>query len=351
LGKNNLKELSEALNPTTEQKERIFCEILEKAENGIAQRRGFASVKRLRPALVAVVVCCLITTTAFAAVYLGLDMKFLNFLNPSSNEQVEYLANGAYVVDKQIVNKNGTLKIKQVIGDSNLTYILMDFIAPEGVVLDDDLYRFEPCNVDVDIYNGTYGYRFRTLEDENPNDNKISLVMEIHTEESLMGGKIKFVAEALEGSPNLPKTYEESLLMPKSIISGNWETSFMLNFKDYSTTYELNREIMLYGYKATLQSISVSPISIAIKVESPYTKEIHNASSLEPVEFNTFLDEFPITINYKDGTQVTTIYHSGTTHGKYGKNETFLLKTFENVINDKEIESIVFFDVIIPINQ
>jgi len=52
-----------------------------------------------------------------------------------NDEQAEYLSNGAYVVDKQVANENGTLTVKQVIGDSNLTYILMDFVAPEGTVL------------------------------------------------------------------------------------------------------------------------------------------------------------------------------------------------------------------------
>jgi len=335
----------------------MLINILDKHKNEITNKRGFAPMKRLRPiAMAAVMAFCLITTTAFAAAHLGLDIKFLNFLNPSSDEQAEYLASGAYVVEKQVKNKNGILEIKQVIGDSNLTYISMDFIAPEGVVLNAERYRFD-CNVDVNSYSGPYGIGFTKLEDENPNDNKISIIMALHTEKSLIGGDIKLKLRELEAAGPLPKTFEEAATVDpkaqvfKTVVKGSWDTSFKLNFKDYSRTYEPNSKLMLYGYEATLQSIAVSPISITIKFSSPFTREIHEASPFEQIEYDTYLDEFPVTINYKDGSKETTRYSSGMMVGDYLSNTTVSIKIFDKLINDKEIESIEFFNVVIPIDN
>jgi hypothetical protein len=142
LSNNNINRLFEALTPKIEQKERMFHNILVQSKDKNKRHRGYTRAKRLRPAVLAAVLMVCLATTVFAAAYMGLDETFMKFLNPVNHEQVEYLSNGAYVVDKQVKNENGTLKIKQVIGDSNLTYILMDFSAPEGTILDAARYRF-----------------------------------------------------------------------------------------------------------------------------------------------------------------------------------------------------------------
>lgn len=356
MNKNVITRVSEILEPTEEQKERMLGSVLDKHTKNNVRKRNIKTMKRFKPALVAaLMVFCLFTTTAFAVAYLGVDIQFLNFLSPSSPEQAEYLANGAYVIDKKVKTKDGTLEIKQILGDSNLTYILMDFIAPEGVTLNANRYRFD-SSVDVDNYNGSYGIGFTKLEDENPEDNKISMIMTLNTERSLMGGKIRLKFKELEGAAHLPKTFEEAAIRDsdeyvfKTVIKGNWSTSFKLDFKDYSRTYTPNSKVMVYGHEATLQSISISPISITVKFESPFTKEISEAAPFEQVEYNTYLDRFPVTINYKDGSQETTTYVTGMALGDYLSNTTMSIKVFEKIINDKEIESIEFFDTVLTIN-
>lgn len=356
MNKNVITRVSEILEPTEEQKERILNNILYKYKTNDKVKNS-RRIKNFKPALAAaLMVLCLFTTTAFAAAYLELDIQFLNFLNPSSPEQAEYLANGAYVVGKKVKNKDGTLEIKQVLGDSNLTYILIDFTVPENIILNADRYRFD-SSVDVDNYNGSYGIGFTKLEDENPEDNKISMIMTLNTERSLVGEKIKLDFKGLEGASNLPKTFEEANMLNdedqifKTVIKGNWSTYFTLDFKDYSKTYKPNSKVMAYGYEATLKSIAISPISITVKFESPFTKEINEAAPFEQVEYNTYLDDFPVKINYKDGSQETTTYLSGMALGNYLSNITMSIKPFKKMINDKEIESIEFFDTVFDVNR
>lgn len=342
----HINQLFEALAPESEQRDKMFQGIMEQSRNENANRQRadrMAPVKRFKPAvLVAVLLVCL-TTTAFAAAYMGLDETFLKFLKPVNLEQAEYLSNGAYVVNKRVVQKNGTIEVKQVIGDGNLTYILMDFIAPEGTVLDAARYRFEFPTVDTD--QSFHSVDFTSLDDGNPNDNKISLMMSIMTEHSIAGQTARFEFQDLQAADPFPGVFE-------TVIPGKWETAFKLDFKEYSTLYPIHEDITMYGYSAVLQSVSVSPISIALKIESESFKEIGEAAGgLKEVGLNVHLDNYPITIHYKDGSSETTSIFNGMHLVNNTVNQMLTIKTFEKVINDKEIASIVFFDKEIPIRN
>jgi hypothetical protein len=340
LSNKNINRLFEAITPTTEQKEKMFQNILVQSQNENTRRRRFTPVKRVRSAILAAVLMVCLTTTAFAA-YKGLDETFLKFLNPANHEQAEYLSNGAYVVDKQVANENGTLTIKQVIGDSNLTYILMDFTAPEGTVLDSARYRFEYPMITTDQNYHSTG--FMLLDDENPNDNKISLVMNILTKNAIAGQTVQIKFKNVQAADPFPGNF-------KTVVSGTWETSLKLDFKEYSTLYQPDQSIIMFGYRAVLKTISVSPISISLKIESTSLKEIDEAAGrLKEIGENEYLDNYPITINYKDGTSETTSILNGLYLGE--RDQMLTIKTFKNVINDKEIASIVFFGTEILIDN
>lgn len=345
----NINRLFEALTPKTEQKEKMFHHILVQSQNDNIRRRIFTPVKRLRPAVLAVVLMVCLTTTAFTAAYIGLDEAFFKFLNPVNHEQTEYLSNGAYVVDKQVANENGTLTIKQVIGDSNLTYILIDFTAPEGTVLNAARYRFGYPMIHTD--QRFHGIDFKLLDDGNSNDNKISLVMSIMTNNSIAGQTVPFELNDLEAADPFSGIFE-------TVIPGSWKTAFKLDFKEYSNLYQIDQNMTMFGYEAVLKTISISPISISLKIESQSLKEINEAAvgGLKEIGDNEYLDNYPITINYKDGTSVN--YKEGNAEIFTGlavsdllSSQLLTIKTFENVINDKEIASIVFFDKEIPITN
>jgi len=342
LSNKSIHRLFEALAPTLEQKEKMFHNIAAQSKDENKNCNRTAVGRRLRPAAqIAALMACL-ATTAIAAAYMGLDDKFIEFLKPATHEQTQYLSNGAYVIDKQVKNKDGTLHIKQVIGDSNLTYILMDFSAPEGTILDAARYRFLENDITTDQSFRSVG--FKVLDDGNRNDNKISLVMSIVTQNSIAGENVHFKLKDLQAADPFPGIFE-------TVIPGAWGTDFKLDFKEYSTTYEVNRGISMFGYKAMLKTISVSPISVSLKIESRSMKEIYKAAGpLQEIGPNQHLDNFPITIKYRDGTSETTELFNGM-HLTENGTQLFTIKTFENVINDKEIVSIVFFDKEIPIRN
>ncbi|MCM3292645.1 hypothetical protein M3661_21225 [Paenibacillus sp. MER 180] len=343
---NQINRLFEALAPTSEQKEKMFHNIVVHSQNEAKRQSRFTPARRLRPALLCAILIGCLTTTALAAAYIGLDDAFLKFLKPANQEQAQFLSNGAYVIDKHIKNENGTLTMKQVVGDSNRTFILMNFTAPEGTVLDADEYRFESTYLRYDRSGkDRFGYSsgFDVLDDGHPDDNNISLIMKITTKNSLAGRTFDFEFENLQIRNPLTKDFE-------TIIPGTWKTTVKLDFKEYSNVYQIDQDIDMYGYKAVLKTISISPISITLKLESNSLEEISNTPDRGVIDGKS-LDNFPITINYKDGTSETTNFFTGSVSMDLITGQMFTNKTFKNVINDKGIKSIVFFNKEFPIND
>lgn len=330
---------TDRLDPTEEQKARMLRRIREKYGTTSAAR---PRSKHWRTALACAAVCALIGTSAFAAVSMGLADGLRDFLHPATPEQEELLAQGAYVVNRKDSNKNGTLVVKQVVGDSNLVYLLLEFTAPEGTVLDQDGYRFSG---ELKAGQQTTGAGFVKIEDDDASDNRITLVMSEPTRQSVAGSRAVLELYDLEGA-DMGEVYE-------TVVSGSWSVSFPLDFEDCSVTYTINQTVPVHGYDVTLQSISVSPLSIAIHANSPYTRQISNALDVYPDDFPRW---FPITIHYADGTSETA---PNTANGRIGSmsemsylsGDIFDVITFSDLINTKEIRSIEFCGTEIPLTQ
>ncbi|HWQ74234.1 MAG TPA: hypothetical protein VN441_02860, partial [Syntrophomonas sp.] len=180
------------------------------------------------------------------------------------------------------------------------------------------------------------------------NDNKISMVMRIKNRDSFMGKEIHLKFTDLQGADTIPGEFTTA-------VPGKWETRFKLNFKNYSTTYQLDKSMTIFGYEAILKTVSISPISVALHLDSHSSKDIFKASENWKTENGETLglkedaDIYPIKINYEDGTSETTSVLTGLQ--VIGTDGMWFIKTFEKVINDKEIKSIIFFDTEITITH
>lgn len=372
-----LKELFHALTPNETHKDKLFQTIAAKAEAEPSAGSGaFGSMDSgspatrmhtrhsrraserttrsgaprgwIKPALLsAIAVFCLAATTAYAAAYMGLELKLLNFLNPAGREQAQYLENGAYVVGQQVSNENGTLEVKQIIGDGNMVYILMDFTAPEGTVLGAERYRFQHPDLSYERTTPySAGYDFKLLDDENKQDNRISLVMAYTTDQLTQGQMTKLRLSDLQGAGPFPDKFQVE-------VPGTWETSFMMDYLNMSAVYTPEAKLSLYGYEATLASLSISPISVKLRLESPFVQNITDAARLAEQEIgpNLYSDSYPLTLHYEDGTTEETTEFTGSVTGDLLDNSLTIIKTFTPVISDKKIQSVGFFGAVIPVND
>ncbi|RUS46632.1 DUF4179 domain-containing protein [Cohnella sp. AR92] len=339
----DLKGLFEKLTPTEARKEKLFSDIAEAYRGGGKPKRARVSPKPIILTIAAVL--CLFVTSAYSAAQLGLDVKWLKYLGISDGEQERYLANGAYVVDKTVANQDGTLHVKQIMGDSNLLYILMDFTAPEGTVLDAARYRFHGSLRMQGVDSSGIG--FDSLEDDNPGDNRICLVMSIQANNTEAGQEAELAVTDLQAAEPYPDEYE--VIQP-----GEWKTTIKLDFKNGSKRYEANRTVQLYGHKATLEALSVSPISVTLFLRSDSLEEIWEEARRSGTEIGPdgrSSDDYPVTIHYKDGTSETTSVFSGMAQAHPSLGDMMVVKPFLPILQPDRIESIEFFGAVVPLGK
>lgn len=342
MNKDLKEQVSLLLSPNEEQKARILQGIEERCRTAQDFKNGGNRRRKLRPALAAaLVICLLLSTTAVAAEYMGLDIGFLNFLKPADEKQEQFLAQGAYTVNQSAACNGGEVIVKQVIGDSNLTDILIDFMPPEGVSFNQARYQFRLWEFDAG--QAFSNSDFQTVE-SNAGDGRISLVLRVMTKEPLAGKTARLKLTDLQAAGPFPGAFQ-------TVASGEWEFSFPLDFQQYSSPHQAAVPVNLLGYPAELQSVSVSPISITLRIQSGFAREISQEKQAlgEEVGPNQFVDNYPVTIHYQDGSSETTELFDGLYQADYHTGEILLIKTFENVINEKALTSIEFFGVEIPI--
>lgn len=295
----------------------------------IRNKRGF------KPAVVVVslLLCLIIPISAYAITY-HLDAAFLAFLKPNGDEQIQYLANGAYEVNKKVSNKKGTLEVRQVLGDEHLTYILLTFTAPKGTVLDAARYRFDPESTMLDIkgYHSSYSVGYQLIDDGNVNDNAITLAMTISSERSLQGKMVTLDFHNLCEAGPLPDRF-------KPAIEGRWKVSFPLYYKNMSTTYEINKPIAIEGHKVQLERISISPVSVNIEMTGSNMKKI---SENRGKRHQDVFDQYPVTLVHKDGSIFTTTDDNSSLFSSMNDGNRFTsTKSFNEVIDMTEVQSIL----------
>lgn len=323
--KSELIHCFDAVGPTEQQQAALWSQIANSGAQHSAPMRG-----RRRLVIVAIAVCLLLTT-AMAAHHFGLDEKLRSFLQVEDSTQAESLANGAYQVNKRVSNRDGTLVFNQILGDSNHIYLTMDFKAPEGTVLDAARYRFASSFPKITNYAGSYSYGFTKMEDVDPTDNHIALVMTITTESAVVGETLSLEFNDIEAAAPFPSLFEPMLF-------GRWKVSFPLNYQDCSVTQTLNTPFSFQGYNLTLQDFAISPLSVTFHAGGSHARDALYAA--EAATDRKYV--FPVTIQLLDGSSlVLDETNSGMTYD-ITQRDIFLTFTFDKVIDMKTVRSVSF---------
>lgn len=226
------------------------------------------------------------SVTAYAVGLFDLPINISSFLGINDKNQVKYLAKGSSLVDNVIEGENGSIHIKEVMGDNNYVYIFFDFIATEGVILNKNYYEFLMKNAIIEEIEQIYWVY--QLEDEDKTDNKLSFVYSIQTEKSLQNEEISLELSGLYGyddkdyssnnrdlfrfnleeykfelnDKNIKENYPE-IIDCLVLYDGTWKSEpFKLDFKDNSNNYKINKWVTSNGVEFKLEVLSISPFAV-----------------------------------------------------------------------------------------
>jgi len=336
MNENQLRGCFERCGPTTEQKKRMLESMEARGEiKRAAERRRWG-----RLAAVALAAACLLGTTALAARVSGLDRRLLELLG--AGEQAQALIAGVQAVDKTVTDAGSTLTVREVLGDGNNLYILLNLTAPEGTVLDAYDYRFHFNDLTFDARSSWYASGFTKLEDADSRDNSLDLVLKVTTDGIDAHGTMTLELSGLESAAGYGEPY-----VPLD-LPGRWKVSFPLTYTDSSRTRkDLWQGVTLYGQTMAVTQVSVSPLSVTVSGGGQTMKELAEASRAAGEA-----DEFPVTVRFRDGTGYTTNSAAGDgCTSLVGRSGFYASWTFHKVIDAEQVEAVEFFGVSFPMEQ
>lgn len=324
------------------EKKRILNMTLAKAgiskETAEPQRRAAKGRKLSRRSLWAfgLVAVFVLAMGGIAVANVVMDNNFVNYLKPSSETQTAALNNSGADISAEATSNGWTIKTMQVVGDGHSIYLLFDVIAPEGTTMDNDYYLFGDSFVNINNSVGAAGYHFDTLEDDNPNDNKVSMVLVYDAAENLVGKTLNLEFANLTTFDS--ETGEESVL-----AEGSWKFDVPLDYSDLSQKLNPAADLEFNGRTYAIKELEVSPLGIYIKIGDNlgniYDKLVENGESdnLEDIADN-------IAVTMQDGSMLTDMSGSYSSGLSIGFNLTY---QFGKMVDTEQIAQIKLGDSVI----
>lgn len=271
-----------------------------------------------------------------AVAKVAMDDGFVDFLQPASEEQASNLNAVGADVTQEVTDNGVTVRSRQMVGDGHRLYLLMDVIAPEGTVLDAENDTFGQPFGYVDGNDGL-GYSFERLADDNPGDNKISMILSLDGSEDIVGHDLHLDLTDLKRYSSAKQDYE-------TLFTGNWKLTVPINYTNQAEKHEIGKTIAYKGGELVFEDMEISPLSLNVNVSGSIIKQIDkNLAGAESGELpeDTFmgLDDYEnLKITLKDG-NVVNMRGAGSS-GSHG--EMTINYEFEKMIELDNIQSISF---------
>lgn len=275
---------------------------------------------RLSYRFIAVAAAVSLLAGAAGAVSLaGLSREFRTFFGITEEKQAEDL--GALAVGKVFEDKNGSgasITVKEVVTDQEQLYILMEFAAPDSMVLpapellENDrgywiysggspapnlpgFFKDETCAQRADVYSG-YSSGSKALIDDDPSDNRIPLLYHVITDRGFS---------------------EQAQYCRIPHISSLWtakdgEAVAVLDGMDITVTVPMRSSTQSYAFSgrcgvnlggttmAVVENLSISPISLSLDLIIPDSAAYDAAFAKQ--------GPWPVYVLLRDGSRVAAQY-------------------------------------------
>ena len=286
MDRHELNQMFDKLAPGPGRERELLCRLLQ--DNARRNR----PMKKWKIAIVAAAAAALMVTAAAAAVVLPwIDQRILNQLSvdPENSEaaaQAEaLLLPGAMALDITKEDNGATLHATQILRDRDTVMILADFTAPEGT----RLYMGEPDPDGVFTFKGfangsgetadfldesgismeedglVSGYGWRPLDDDNPLDNRLSLIFTLIPQMS--ESATAWDAASLRVPAVDLAYYDTEQERMVTVYSGNWSFETPLPQKDIGWTMQIDQEIgTLDGAVMTAGELYLSPMTFELRL-------------------------------------------------------------------------------------
>lgn len=263
---------------------------------------------RFRTLLVACIFILATFTLSFAAYQYVVSANALGFFKPHNAKQIAALNSLGTTIDKQVSDEGLTIHVKEVIGDRHTANLLFDVIVSKEKVVNEFQYDFRSTRIHIPR-SSSMGWHVEQLNDENPKDNVIPMILSMDTRKELIGKEIELQFTDFIYY-NIESTSAEDSMIP--VVPGDWNISFELNYKDNSIHYKPNRKIQAFGGEVKVKEIILSPISATIKLQG-FDLNLYDKNPPAIESSDSTMED--LIIHLKDGTTFQNFSSSGRSTG------------------------------------
>ncbi len=366
-----------------EEEGRILALALAKAGLPPVERKEKQTMKRGKFGLMLLAgVLCAGAVVASAAGYFTLNRPLAKHLGAGEQEN-GLVSQAVQNLDSTCTVDGWTVTASQVLGDKTQLRVLLDVTAPEGTVLPNGDYRLELPILDPDVI-----FTVDKVEDDEPTDNKMSFVLSSVQAKDYRGQTVKF---HMEGISRYKKYTLEELnaganpLDVDRLVAGDFDLTFQLNYQDTSVTYNPGAEIDTAYGKIQVDEITLSPLSVFIKLSGegtviePGTRlvfdgevsafEVDDKGNIIKVEPKEGAEGDQYVFNGDEESSSMSIFHDGSTlQSQYGiavqvvdkggnvipyrtgdTQPDSVTMTFAGIIDPNEVATIIINNVEVPL--
>lgn len=366
-----------------EEEGRILALALAKTGLPPVERKEKQTMKRGKFGLMLLAgVLCAGAVVASAAGYFTLNRPLAKHLGAGEQEN-GLVSQAVQNLDSTCTVDGWTVTASQVLGDKTQLRVLLDVTAPEGTVLPNGDYRLELPILDPDVI-----FTVDKVEDDEPTDNKMSFVLSSVQAKDYRGQTVKF---HMEGISRYKKYTLEELnaganpLDVDRLVAGDFDLTFQLNYQDTSVTYNPGAEIDTAYGKIQVDEITLSPLSVFIKLSGegtviePGTRlvfdgevsafEVDDKGNIIKVEPKEGAEGDQYVFNGDEESSSMSIFHDGSTlQSQYGiavqvvdkggnvipyrtgdTQPDSVTMTFASIIDPNEVAAIIINNVEVPL--
>ena len=256
------KRVFDQVKPTPEQEQAMLNRLLQepKEVKPVSRKKKMTAV--LMAAALLLMACAFTVAT-------GVDQRLLSLFR-GTEQDAQQIANGVVSVGESYTYDNGwTVEIEQVLVDRYSLAVLVDLIGPEGTVLngEDCFIDFASEIIPEDGEGvGSYVSGSTALEDENPEDNRVSYLWQRGPSTFLKSGTQSMIGCAITLRPTwLTQGGSQGTIAD---FRGDQRTfTIQLPETDSGWTYQLGCPFQVDEETMTLEELYISPIGVACLVK------------------------------------------------------------------------------------
>jgi len=306
--------------------QRILQNVLNKVGLQPEAKTAHRKISRRRLFVFALVAVLLIFGGSLAVADVVTDGQIAAFFG-ADIDQREILDDHTQFLNIADTDQGSTVTVRQVVGDDHNVFVQFDVEAAEGIVLDSSWYLFEDTFVQLKAGNPA-GYHFEVLADDDPTDNKISMLLCYDSQEKVRGKTLNITL----GNLYTADAQGEDIV----VVPGEWQFKVPLQYKNMSVVKELAEPLLIehaaYKQKAIVTEIEISPVALTMIGEKGFFWDEKEDAEV----FNNYMEQLVITL--QDG---SVIDHLSSGTGSNG-DVLSIIYQFGCILDVEEIVKIEF---------